>query len=240
MRKSRVDHGGAVFAPAIEALRQELVDLESRATETKDLIKRLCTRAGGSDPRSDGTPTAKRKRGRPKTKPNGGGPIKLSPREPARPKVSKATTASNSAAAELAKIVAEIGEKTKAAQIAKQKKDIEGIRTNIAAAMNAERRAGAILRGGMVRRKGKPANRVQRRRWRRAASLTQKQFDQKLERTTKSAIATMGAGAPSRSQPKPRDPAPSRARAKLSNWHHDEAGNLSRTLVAEDEAAAAT
>ena len=82
-----------------------------------------------------------------------------------------------------------------------------------------------------------PVTKADRKVWRRAAALTQKAFDKKLERTIKKTIA--GITGPSRPPPKQsRETTPGRAKVRVTEWKKDPQGVLSRELVTEAAAPA--
>lgn len=244
--------GVAVFGPAIAALEQEAHELDRRAAAARALIQQLRDHAGVTatvkvPPRQTQTQVPK-KPNTPKAAAGGQQAAKPAGRTRPAPGVSAAGTKVE-AVAELKKLIAEVA---KLDGLIKAEKDAAAIKKHIAALLRAERRGGEIL----VALAGKvkvPVSRPQRQRWRQAAALAPKQFEMKLERTAKLAIAALDGGKggdqksrPSQpvapklndlgvaktAQPKRPDVGPGPPVAKLTAWHTDETGALSRELSA--------
>jgi hypothetical protein len=217
----RGDHGAAVFAPAISALQSELAEFERRATETKDLIKRLCARAGIAAKPPSAPPVARRKRGRPKI--NGDAAIDTAIKhDTAKPK------------AELAQIAAAVAKADRAVAAATSAKNIQALKAAIAEKWNRMREGGQLLRklAGSVRRL--PVDQVASRHMRRSAKLSAADFASKIARFQAKAIAAMGSAAPSPSPSKPKRPseaAPAHVKNQIGKWRRDSAGAMSREIV---------
>jgi hypothetical protein len=241
------DDRETAFMPAIAALRSELADLERRAAHTRQLIDALCERAGvpGDQPRPHAgtrpTPTGK---ATVTTMPHAR--RRRSPRA-SRPGSAKPPTApakAGNGVDELAKIVAEIAETTHLVAIATRAKDAEQLRAAIATRARAERRGGALLIE-MAGKKPLPGvSKIESRRWRRVALLVPDEFEARIERATRKALAGGAAvAAPEKGtmravRRKTTAAAVGRPTMKFSPWQQDADGSLSRTVTAVDGDAA--
>jgi hypothetical protein len=223
--KNRQD-GAVVFGRAIAALEHEVVDLEHRVAATRALIQQLRDHAGTAAAHPDQFPRASPPRQF--SQGNSAKVAKTNSREQAEPApVASAVGNKVEAMAELKKLIAEVA---KLDGLIKAEKDAAAIKKHIAAKLRAERRGGELLLT-LAGKKHLPVSDPQRRRWRRVAALGPKQFEAELNYRVKLAIATL--------EPKPRDvnsappKRPSLApEVKLTAWHTDESGALSRELTA--------
>jgi hypothetical protein len=191
-------------------------DLEKRLAETKMLIAQLSARAAPVRP-----PSAKERvvTGKPKL-PEGNGRVSETKRSRA--------TASGNDAGELAKAVAAVTEANTSLEAAKRAKDRERIKTAVVAVANAERRAGQMLIAAAGRLRPLPVgiSKAAAKRWRHAAERSDADFATWVVARQKSTLGTIAVCPP---------------RAKVSEWHRDEDGSLTRTITSggEDQAAVA-
>jgi hypothetical protein len=247
-----------VFEPAIARLREELANFERQASATRALIEALVVRAELADPTRARIATAKaRSRGRHQSSRPTSNTQKRTPAPTMRHVPTNTTAAVGSEGAkELAKIVAAVARSQRDAEAAIRSKDGARLKTAVAAIARAERQGGEILiklGGGF---KPLPVSQADRKRWREAAARSPKAFAVKLRHDVAKAQAQInGTGAnlaaADKAKPAPARPAkqvkpPSaltapHLQAKLSTWHREPDGSLSRTLttVAKDDAAAA-
>jgi hypothetical protein len=157
-----------------------------------------------------------------------------------------ATVAGKDGAKELAEIVAAVARCRRDAEAAIASKDAARLKTAVAAIATAERRGGEILIKVGGRLKPLPVSQAVRKRWREAAARSPKAFEMKLRRDVAKAVARIGGDAvdaatmnKAKSHSRPpvstRLPAKSSSRepphAKLSNWHQEPDGSLTRTLT---------
>jgi hypothetical protein len=151
-------------------------------------------------------------------------------------------------AKELAEIAAVLARSQRDIQAAIRSKDTSRMKMAMTAIARAERRGGELL----IELKGKslPISLADRKRWREAAARSPKAFEVKLRRDIVEAQARInGAGvAVDKAKPPSRPPAPAHSPAKsssrephtkLSSWHQEPDGSLSRQLTsgAADQAA---
>jgi hypothetical protein len=235
-----VDDRETAFMPAIAALRSELADLERRAAQTRELIGALCERAGGAGdpPRPDAaaTPTpakaavatraphARRRHLPPRGSPPGAAKPTTTPAKP------------GNGVDQLAKITAAVAEAADLVAAATRAKDGEQLKTAIAGRARAERRAGELLIALAGKVRPLPGvSKLEAKRWRRAAALSEKDFEDKLQRAQRKAIAAVG-DSPKRGVARVEGKTSTAARPKLamklSDWKKEADGSLSRTLSA--------
>jgi len=246
-----------VYAAAIAALLGELTTAEKRVAATKQLLSQLRAYTGiAADP-----PSAKRndletdmpghiklpavkRRGRPpgrksaaadafsmvnpRSKPNGGA---VGERKQARVKPGHKVKIAS--AVEFSKLVDQVALASQALAKAKVAKDAAAVKQTLTTIASAERSAGTILRLGTVRSKGMRADRIQRRRFRRAAELSPAQFQAKMKGTIEQAVMAMGAPLPSPSpkSKRPSEASPAHVKTRISKFQKDERGILTRTAV---------
>jgi hypothetical protein len=255
----------APFAPAITALRLELADLERRAAETRSLIEGLCAHAGIADapeavpgepegplsgdlmaeqPKAKGTRGA----GRPKK----GGSRKNPPKEqtlagqgidknladrgtdkaaaaPAKPNEDKAS------AAELSEVVGIIAEAAEHVAAATRDKDAKKLQAAVSTWERAERRAGELLAAMNGRVRPLPGKEADKRRWRAAVLLSRADFEIKVRRSQRRALAAIGIGPAPAKQP----PQRSQPIMQIGDWREEPDGSRSRTVTAVDGGAEA-
>jgi hypothetical protein len=241
-----------VFEPAIARLREELANLERQASATRALIEALVVRAGATDLTQARTATAKappreqHRSSRATANTQKGAPAPTTRHVP----TNTAAAVGAHGAKELAEIVAAVTRSQRDAEAAIRSKDVARLKTAVAVIAHAERRGGELLvkLGGQF--KPLPVSPADRKRWREAAARTPAAFDAKLKRDIATALARIGgnaATAVNKAKPPSRPPKPPSAltaphlQAKLSDWHQEPDGSLTRTLttVAKDDAATA-
>jgi hypothetical protein len=124
----------------------------------------------------------------------------------------------------------------------------------VAAIARAERHGGEILIKLDGSLKPLPVGQADRKRWRQAAACSPKAFEMKLRRDIAKALAQIGrkeTGVAVDRAPRSRPPAPARPvkqpsvhtapqlQAKLSDWHQEADGSLTRTLTSAESDTAA-
>jgi hypothetical protein len=220
--------GVAVFGAAIAALEEEAANLDRRAAAARALIQQLRDHAGVAaamkvSPRQ--THPASRK---PDTAATGRQQAaKPAGRAQPAPGVSAAGTKVE-AVAELKKLAAKVA---KLDGLIKAEKNAATIKDHVAAMLRAECRGGEILVTLAGKVKDLPVTKQQRERWYRVAALAPKQFETELEYRAKLAIATLD-GPQSKPSAPPKRPnlGPAPPVPKLTPWHTDETGTLTREL----------
>jgi hypothetical protein len=237
------------FLPAIEKLRVDLANLERQAAETRMLIQQLCARAGIAADPPDGGITAIPASARrvPVTTRGPHARRRHSPRasRPGAAKPTKAPAKPGNGVDELAKIVAEIAASARLVAAATRAKDAEQLRAAIAARARVERRGGTMLIA-MAGKKPLPGvSKIESRRWRRVALLVPDEFEARIERATRKALAGGAAvAAPEKVtaravRSKSSVAAAPRPTMNLTPWKTEADGSLSRTLSAEVDGEAA-
>ena len=125
-----------------------------------------------------------------------------------RPGTAKPTGAPakpRNAAGQLAKIAATIAEAADLVATATRDKDAEKLKAAIADRARAERRGGLLLIALAGRVKPLPGvSKLEAKRWRRAAVLSEKDFEGKIQRAQRKAVTAIGAR-PKEKAAKPRD-----------------------------------
>jgi hypothetical protein len=232
----------AAYMPAISALRARLACLEQQSSRLRVLLEGLegliaagepaATPRRGAVPSSASTPTS----------------LALSDSDErtyttkhgAKPKKTAAPAKSNddkASAAELSEVVAVIAEAAERVAAAKRDNDAKKLQSAVAAGERAERRAGALLAAmnGRVRRL--PGEDKDKRRWRAAVLLSAEDFEIKVRRSQRRALAEIGVGPPlakAKATTRPKQA------MRISDWQHDPAdGALTRTVTAVDDDGAA-
>jgi hypothetical protein len=220
------------FLPAIAALRSDLTDLERRAAETRGLIDALSVRAGiPADRRPDAASAAKP-------------PRAYRRRRSSRPGTAKQTAAPakpGNAVDQLAKITAAIAEAEERAAAATRDPDAEKLKTAIADRARAERRVGELLISLAGRLRPLPMTKFESKRYRRHAKLSEKDFEDKVQRAQRRAVAELRPQkhAPKRAPDKSSPSFSPRPMMKLTRWKENDDGSLSRTLSGEVDGEAA-
>jgi hypothetical protein len=240
-----------VFEPAIARLREELADCERQASATRALIEALLVRAGATDPTRARIATAKaRTRGRHRSS------RATQKRAPAPHRAAVPGESGNGGSAkELAEIVAVVARSQRDIEAAIRSKDASRMKMAITAIARAERRGGEIL--AELKGQSLPISLADRKRWREAAARSPKAFEVELRRDVAKAQARIsGNGASAvavdKAKPSSRPPAPAQSPAKrfgagtpreshtkLSDWHQEADGSLTRTVTSGEDAAAA-
>jgi hypothetical protein len=238
MADNELAEKAAAFLPAIAALTSDLTDLEGRAAETRRLIDALSVRAGiAADP--SGAAVAAMPTPAPATKPPPRAYRRRRSSQASRPGPAKPTAAPakpGNAVDQLAKITAAIAEAEEQAAAATRDHDAEKLNMAIAARARAERRAGELLISLAGRLRPLPGiTKFESKKYRRAAVLSEKDFEDKVQRAQRRAVAALR---PERHAPKrtPDKSSPSfspRPTMKLTPWKEDADGSLARTLTAE-------
>jgi len=259
----RNEHDGRadrrVFEPAIARLREELANFERQASATRALIEALVVRAKVADPTRARITTAKaRSRGRHRSFRATSDAQKRVPAQTARHvPTSSAPVAEADVAKELAKIVAAVARSRRDVEAAIASKNAARLKAAVAAVAAAERCGGEILNKLAGSLKPLPVSQADRKRWRQAAARSPTAFDAKLKRDIATALARISGNAAdtaAENKAKPPSPPPAPVRplkrpsaatapqlhAKLSDWHQEADGSLTRTLTsAEGDRAAA-
>jgi hypothetical protein len=249
----------SVFEPAIAWLREELANIERQASATRALIEALVVRAKIADPARAKTATAKASSpGRHRSSRTAPDRQKRVPVQTTRHMLTnRAAAAGKDSVRELAGIVSTVAAATERLAMAARSKDVAGIKAAVSAIATAERRGGEILikLGGSL--KPLPVSQADRKRWRQAAARSPTAFDAKLKRDIATALARISSNATSaatmdKARPPSRPPAPARPVKrprpvsasqppinKLSGWHQEADGSLTRTVTSvEDDVAA--
>jgi hypothetical protein len=250
----------SVFEPAIARLREDLANIERQASATRALIEALVVRAGANDP--TGAKIMAIKAPSPGRHQSSRPTFNTQKRTPApttrRALTNTAATVGGYGAKELAEIVAAVARSQRDTEAAIRSKDVARLKTAVSAIATAERRGGEILikLGGSLT--PLPMSRADRKRWRQAAARSPTAFDAKLKRDIGTALARISSNATSaatvdKAKPPSRPPAPARPVKrprpvsasqppinKLSDWHQEADGSLTRTVTSvEDDVAAA-
>jgi hypothetical protein len=150
-------------------------------------------------------------------------------------------------AKELAEIVAALTRSQRDAEAVIRSKDVARLKTAVAVIAHAERRGGELLvkLGGQF--KPLPVSPADRKRWRKAAVRSPMAFEAKLKRDVAKALARIDPAAGKATSSRPpalaRSPAkrspstsPREPHVKLSDWHREADGSLTRTLTSVDDA----
>ena len=236
-----------VFEPAIARLREELANFERQASATRALIEALVVRAGATDPMRAKIATPKAP---PRERHRSSRATSNAQKRPPAPIARQAPTNTAPAlgadgARELAEIAAVLARSQRDIEAAIRSKDTSRMKMAMTAIARAERRGGELL--AELKGQSLPISLADRKRWREAAARSPKAFEVKLRRDIAKALAQISRNgtnaAAAKAKPPSRPPAPARSRelhAKLSGWHQEPDGSLTRTLTsAEDNAAAA-
>lgn len=245
----------AVFAAMIATLEEEAVDFDRRAAAARALIQQLRDHArvvaAVKVPPSQNQNPASRKPDAPKAaatrRQQAAKPAARTPPAPVE-------SAAGTNVEELKKLAAEVARLN---GLIKAEKNAATIKDHVAALLRAERRGGEILikLGGSL--KPLPMSQADRKRWRQAAARSPTAFDAKLKRDIATALARISSNATSaatvdKAKPPSRPPAPARPVKrprpvsasqppinKLSDWHQEADGSLTRTVTSvEDDVAA--
>ena len=264
---------------AIAALEADVLEHEREAAGARALISQLCVRAGLSieerreavknltDEGHSAREVAQIVGGSHETAASDVRNLTAAAREQSRarneetaktkPKTTAAPARPDQAAVEeLKKIVGLVAEATAEEVAAMHDKNPARLKAAMAAVARAERAGGECL----IRMAGKVRplpgiSKIEAKRWRRAAGLSEKDFEGKLQRAQSTAVAAISSGgvtlrppkkvsAPPKARPDARhlpprrreNPStfPLRLATKLTPWKKDAAGVLSRTLTAVD------
>jgi hypothetical protein len=250
------------FLPAIKALRSDLTRFELQVVQTRELIARLCAIAGipseqatapgeaAMVPKAKGTRGSLRGRkkgsgGRSKDKSILSGGTKSEPPDKDAPTLAElgaskqAKPDDKATAAELSKVVAVIADAAAQEAAAVRDKDVEKLKGAVSARIGAERRAGqllVLLAGRLRPLRG--ISKVQSKKYRRDADLTDEEFAGKVLRAQRRAVQSLGAPAkkpakkPAPAKRLPRSPP--RLAMQISDWREEPDGSRSRSVTAVD------
>jgi len=242
MRAQRnTTEAATAYLPAIEALRIDLASLEHETAQVRALLDGLERRAGiAGEPAAPPGDAAKPSGGklRPVTMPAHSEDRTGTTKHATKPKTTAAPTKADdkAAASELATVVGTIVEAAELAAAASRDKDVKKLKAAVAAGERGERRAGELLVAMNGRVRPLPGEESAKRRWRAAVQLSAADFEKKVRRSQRRALAAIGVGpAPAKAKPSTR---PQQA-MKISPWTTDATGALTRTLTAEVDGAEA-
>jgi hypothetical protein len=212
------------------------------------LIEALVDRAGATD--SVRAKIATPKVPSPEQRRSSGAMKKSAPARRHAP-TNSAAQAGADGAKELVEIAGVLARSQRDIEAAIRSKDTSRMKMAMTAIARAERRGGEIL--AELKGQSLPISLADRKRWREAAARSPKAFEVKLRRDVAKAQARIngtGTDTAAAKPKRPRSPAKTLAPAKsssreshtkLSSWHQEPDGSLSRQLtsVAEDQVAAA-
>ena len=254
----RTPDNAAAYMPAIDALRSDLAHLEQEAAMVRALLDGLERRAGiACLPAAAGeaamVPKAKGTRGnlrgrKPGTgRGKGGGKGSSAGRAKSEPPAKDAATLAELgvskkqskpddkvSAEELRKVVAVIADAAAQAEVATRDKDAAKLGGAVAEAERGQRRAGELLAAMNGRVRPLPGTETEKRRWRAAVLLSASDFEKRVRRSQRRALAAIGVG-PAKAKPSPRP----QQSMKISAWKEEPDGSRSRTVTAVDGGAEA-
>jgi hypothetical protein len=224
---------------AVAVLQADVATLERDAAAGRALIKQLACRADGEIAKRCHVGGDMVGRLRASLSLSDSEDCTYTTKHGAKPKTAAPAKSDDKAsAAELSKVVAAIAEAAAQAQVATRDKDGAKLRAAVAAGERGQRRAGELLAAMNGRVRPLPGDEPGKRRWRAAAQLSSADFEKRVRRSQRRALAAIGV-APDKPAPAKAKPATRPQQAtKISDWREEPDGSRSRTVTAVDSVGA--